>query len=415
MAAEMGASGGRILLVTNNLPPVRGGSAIVYDNLARHAGGGILVVAPRLSYLDGLPLIAWREHDRLAPYRVVRLDLLRTVIGEAATSRWRRWRFRLRDAAIRARLLAVLAGHLLRGGVAGVCIGELVASAWLLGVLRLFFPRVTRAVYVHGEEITTRDRYDERLQRRRRALLAAHHVIVVSRFTAGVVAALLGEAGAARIRLIENGVDIARFHPVPRSAELVARYGLAGCFVFISVCRLLEKKGVDHAIRAFAAVAAHHPDCRFLVVGNGPYRGALGALAAGCGVAGKVVFAGAVADDDLVSHYVLGDVFVMPNRKLANGDTEGFGLVFLEANASGLPVIAGSDGGSTDAVRDGMNGLVVDGHAVAAIEAAMLALYRDAALRARLREGGLAAAAAADWRHKARAFTALFAAPPPAA
>ncbi len=411
---------GRILLVTNNLPPVRGGSAIVYDNLARHAGGAIAVIGPRLSYLDGLPLIGWREHDRLAPYRVIRLELLRTVMHAALPGRFRRpwlrqaW-FRLHDAAIRARLLAVLARHVLRGRVAAVCVGELVASAWLLGVLRVCFPWITRAVYVHGEEITTRDDYDAGQDRRRRALLAAHHIVVVSRFTAGVVADLLGAAGARRIRLIENGVDGARFRTLPRPADLAALHGLDGCFVFVSVCRLLEKKGIDHAIRAFAQVAAAYPDSRYLVVGEGPYRATLEAIAAECGVADKVAFAGAVADDELVEHYALGDVFVMPNRRLANGDTEGFGLVFLEANACGLPVIAGSDGGSIDAVRHGANGLLVDGHSVAAIAAAMLDLRRDPALRDRLRAGGHAAAAAADWRNKAREFVAMFASAPPAA
>ena len=398
--------GRRILLVTNNLPPVRGGSGIVYDNLARHAGGRVVVLAPRLSYQDGLPLIGWREHDRLAPYPVIRLGLLRTVLNESSPSRLRRMRFWLDDAAIRLRLLSVLLRCLLRERIGAVCIGELVASAWVLAVLRLL-PWVTRAVYVHGEEITTRDDYDARGERRRRALLAAHHVIVVSRFTAGAVDALLGAAGRGRVRLIENGVDVARFRPVPRQPELVALHGLAGCFVFVSVCRLLEKKGIDQAIRAFVRVAAAFPDSRYLVVGDGPYRPALEAIVAECGVTGRVTFAGAVAEDELVDHYVLGDVFVMPNRRLANGDTEGFGLVFLEANACGLPVIAGSDGGSIDAVRDRVNGLLVDGHSVDAIAAAMLALRRDAALSARLREGGLAAAAAADWRLKARAFVEL--------
>jgi phosphatidylinositol alpha-1,6-mannosyltransferase len=402
----------RIVLVTNNLPPVRGGSAIVYDNLARHAGGAIAVIAAKLSYQDGLPLIGWREHDRLAPYAVMRLGLLRTVIGDQGG----RLAFRLRDAAIRARLLAVLAWRLLRGEVAGVCVGELVASAWLLGVLKLCFPWVVRCVYVHGEEITTSDGYDAGRDRRRRALLAAHHVVVVSRFTAEAAAALLGAAGRERIRLIENGVDGALFRPLPRAADLVARYRLDGHFVFLTVCRLLEKKGVDQAIRAFATLAAR--DCRYLVVGDGPFRTVLEAIAAASGVADRVVFAGSVADADLVEHYALGDVFVMPNRRLPNGDTEGFGLVFLEANACGLPVIAGRDGGSTDAVRDGVNGLLVDGAAVPEIAAAMAALHDDPALRSRLREAGLAAAAAADWRHKARAFTELFArpadAPPPA-
>ncbi len=402
--------GGRrktILLVTNNLPPVRGGSGIVYDNLARHAGGRIAVLAPRVSYQDGLPLIGWREHDRLAPYRVIRLDLLRTVLRDDAPARGRRLGLWLQDAAIRVRLLAALLRCLARERIDAVCIGELVASAWVLGVLRLL-PWVTRVVYVHGEEITTRDDYDVRQERRRRALLAAHHVVVVSRFTAAAVAELVGAAGRGRIRLIENGVDVSRFRPIPRHPDLVSLYGLDESFVFVSVCRLLEKKGIDQAIRAFARVAAAFPDSRYLVVGDGPYRAALEAIAAECGVAGKVAFAGAVADEELVDHYVLGDVFVMPNRRLANGDTEGFGLVFLEANACGLPVIAGSDGGSIDAVRHGVNGVLVDGHSVDAIAAAMLELRRDPALRARLREGGLEAAAAADWRHKAQAFLALF-------
>jgi phosphatidyl-myo-inositol dimannoside synthase len=402
----------RILLVTNNLPPVRGGSGIVYDNLARHAGGPakngpIIVLAPRVSYQDGLPLIGWREHDRLAPYRVIRLGLLRTVLREDSPDRLRRLLLWLDDARIRARLLGTLLRCLVRENVGAVCIGELVASAWVLGVLRLL-PWVTRAVYVHGEEITTQDDYDTRLERRRRALLAAHHIVVVSRFTAGVVADLLGEAGRDRIRLIENGVDIFRFSPRPARPDLASLYGLGGKFVFVSVCRLLEKKGIDQAIRAFVRVVAEFPDSRYLIVGDGPYRGALEGIAADCGVADKVAFAGAVAEDELVDHYALGDVFVMPNRRLPNGDTEGFGLVFLEANACGLPVIAGSDGGSIDAVRHGANGLLVDGNAVDAIAQAMLDMRRDAGLRARLRASGLEAAAAADWRHKAQAFLVLF-------
>jgi phosphatidylinositol alpha-1,6-mannosyltransferase len=121
----------------------------------------------------------------------------------------------------------------------------------------------------------------------------------------------------------------------------------------------------------------------------------------------QVVFVGQVADDELADHYRLGDVFIMPNRELPNGDTEGFGLVFLEANSCGLPVIAGRDGGSTDAVQDGGNGLVVNGHSVDDIAAAMLRLKEDPDLRARLRAQGLMVAARAGWAEKARAFLAI--------
>ena len=97
----------------------------------------------------------------------------------------------------------------------------------------------------------------------------------------------------------------------------------------------------------------------------------------------------------------------MPNRELPNGDTEGFGLVFLEANGCGLPVIAGRDGGSTDAVQDGVNGLVVDGHLPGMVESAMLQLLEDAALRDTLRKGGGSVSAAASWGRKAEAFLNL--------
>ena len=394
---------GRILLVANNFPPVRGGSAVVYDTLARHAGGRVMVLAASRGYADGLAQIGWREHDRAAPYPVLRLKLLRTVLGQRRETGLARAWFALTDGAIRARVLAVVLWLIAFRGVRCVCIGELVALGWLFTPLRAL-PFVRRVVYMHGEEITTVDGYDDDFRRRRRYVRAARRIVAVSRFTREVTAALGGPAVAARITLIENGVDPRRFHPGAKRGDLLAYYGLSGGFVFVSVCRLLEKKGVDRALEAFAMLAPEFPEARFLVVGDGPYRPALEALAVALGVAGRVVFTGLVAEEELVDHYRLGDVFVMPNRELANGDTEGFGLVFLEANGCGLPVVAGSAGGSPDAVTDGENGLVVDGRDVAAVAGAMRRMMAEPGVWARLAEGGLARAAAADWRWKAAEF-----------
>jgi phosphatidyl-myo-inositol dimannoside synthase len=392
-----------VLLIANNFPPVRGGSAAVYASLARYAAERIIVLAPRISYADGLPLIGWREHDRRAPFRVHRLPLLRTTM-DARHGPFRNVVFVARDVVIRCRLVWSVLRMLARKRPLAVCVGELLASGWLLRLLR-YIPGVRTLAYVHGEEITTDDPYDPARRRCRQALRAADGIIVVSRFTEAAVLAMLGTAASSKVRLIENGVDTARFVPGPRRADLVARFGLEGCFVFVSVCRLLEKKGIDLALRALAAL--DDAGCRFLVVGTGPYEGTLRALAAELGIAGQVAFAGQVVETDLADCYQLGDVFVMPNRSLPNGDTEGFGLVFLEANGCGLPVIAGRDGGSTDAVHDGVNGLVVDGGSVAAITAAMRRLREDGALRARLREGGLTMATRAGWEEKARAFLAF--------
>ncbi len=406
----------RVLLVANNFPPVRGGSAVVYDTLARYGGGQVIVLAATHSYADGLPLIGWREHDRQAPYPIIRLRLLRTVLEAAPVRGWStRARFRLDDLGIRARVLATVLWLILAGGVRAVCIGELVSAGWLFPVLRLF-PFVRRVVYMHGEEITTSDGYDDDFRRRRRYVADAQRIVAVSRFTRAATARLLADAAAGgadgddaggRIVLIENGVDPQRFRPGPKRADLLRYYGIEGAFVFVTVCRLLEKKGIDHAIRAFAPLAAEFPDCRFLVVGDGAYRDRLVVMAAKLGVGERVVFTGLVAEEELVDHYRLGDVFVMPNRELPNGDTEGFGLVFLEANACGLAVVAGNAGGSPDAVTDGVNGLVVDGRDVDAIATAMRRLRVDAELRAGLAARGLEVAAGADWRGKAAGFLAV--------
>lgn len=398
-----------ILLVANNFPPVRGGSAVVYENLARNADGNVVVLAPRLNYTDGLPVIGWREHDRQAPYRIVRLPLLRTTLHAGQRRMGSRLWFLAQDLWIRVRLVITVLLLVRRENLTAVCVGELLANGWLLGVLRavpglrLLVPGLRLLVYVHGEEITTEDRYDRGARRRRQALLA-DRLIVVSRFTRDAVLALLGPSAGRKMSLIENGVDTGRFHPIAPRQNLLDLYGLRGSFVFVSVCRLLEKKGIDNAIRAFAELAAQDPDCRFLVVGAGPFQDRLRAIAAATGAEDQVIFAGEVADDELVDHYCLGDVFVMPNRELPNGDTEGFGLVFLEANSCGLPVIAGRDGGSTDAVQDGQNGLIVDGNSVADIKHAMARLRSDASLRAQLRERGRTIADAANWKEK----TALF-------
>lgn len=397
---------GKVILVANNFPPIRGGSAIVYDNLARCAGGRVIVIAPRINYTDGLPIIGWREHDLHAPYRVIRLKQLRTVIRpKAQRTVLGKLRFRAADLMIRFRLVRCLFWLIMREPIESVCIGELLASAWLISLLKRFFP-VRTIAYIHGEEITTEDPYDQRHERARRALQTVDRIVVVSLFTMRAVRQLLAGKDS-NIFLLENGVDNARFRPLGKRPELLELYRLQDRFVFVSVCRLLEKKGVDYAIQAFASVIRKFPDCRFLVVGTGPYEQALLRIAREAGVEDCVIFAGEVPDDDLAEHYSLGDVFIMPNRQLPNGDTEGFGLVFLEANCCGIPVIAGRDGGSRDAVQPGANGLVVDGGSIDEIAAAMLTLRADPALRETLRQGGMRIAEVANWRQKADLFLRL--------
>jgi phosphatidylinositol alpha-1,6-mannosyltransferase len=390
-------------LIASNFPPVLGGSASVYGNLASCAPDQVMVLAPSRDYLTGAAIPGHEAHDRDAAFRVFRIPLLRTVMQQGRLHGAGRLLFILSDILIRLRVLGRVLSLILFHRVRTVCLGELLSFGWLIGMLR-WLPGISTAVYVHGEEITTSDSYDPSHSRARRAILDSDVTIVVSSFTMQAVHELLGPHHGKRITMIQNGVNKQAFFLGEKAPALVARYGLEGCFTFVSVCRLVPKKGIDNAIKAFRSISDAKPDARFLVVGSGQDEHRLRQIVSEQDLSGKVIFAGRVPDPELADHYRLGDVFVMPNRRMPDGDTEGFGLVFLEANRCGLPVVAGRDGGSTDAVQDGLNGLVVNGHSVPAIAAAMRALTEDEALYQRLREGGLLVSERAGWDEKARAF-----------
>lgn len=161
-----------------------------------------------------------------------------------------------------------------------------------------------------------------------------------------------------------------RFTPGPKPASLLDRYGLSGKKVLLTVSRLAASeryKGHDQVIKALPAVLAALPDTRYLIAGDGDDRSRLEEHARSMGVADKVIFAGHVAEDELVDHFRLGDVFVMPSSG------EGFGIVFLQASACGLQVIAGNRDGSIDALADGALGRLIDPHDQAALADAILA------------------------------------------
>jgi len=402
VAMSPGQGSDRCLVVANTFPPVHGGSAIVYDSLARFGRGRVSVLAPQEDYREGWPILGWREFDRRAPFKVHRIRLLRTLFLPDGASIFQRVGGLMADLVIRMSIMRSIWRVVRSERITVLCIGELVAGGWLAGACGTFFGLKT-VIYVHGEEISTRERYDEGGQRRRRAFAAADGIVAVSRFTQDTLIRGFG-VPVEKIELVSNGVDLARFVPRPRPAALIARYGLVGRRVLLTVGRLYARKGMDRVIEALPVVLRKFPGLVYLIVGEGAYRPTLESLVAHHGLGFNVVFAGAVPDCELTEHYSLGDVFIMANREMPDGETEGFGLVFLEANACGLPVIAGRAGGSVDAVIDRVNGLVVDGDDTAAISAAIIRLFEDDGLREGLRAGGAEVAAASGWDRRVEQF-----------
>lgn len=177
----------------------------------------------------------------------------------------------------------------------------------------------------------------------------------------------------ARLERLAPGVDTAHFTP---TAAHPARSKL-GAPVLVCVSRLVHRKGQDRLIDALALIRKEFPEASLLLVGTGPLEGELRQRAEKNGVASAVQFTGRVSYDQLPSLFCAGDIFVMPTRsRLAGLEVEGLGMVYLEASACGLPVVAGRSGGSPDAVIEGQTGIVVNDD-VNQIASVCIALLQD--------------------------------------
>jgi phosphatidylinositol alpha-1,6-mannosyltransferase len=382
----------RCLMVASTFAPIHGGSAVVYENLCRHMPvGSIRVLSASTSYQNREEIPGWREHDPGQPFPVDRIRLLRPpMMAPPANKLVSLWRFAAHDVPLYAKVLYKAATLVRRHDINLVCVGELVTGTWLGIALRKLFG-CKLVIYVHGEEITTRT--DGRLgEQRKEFLLAADKVVAVSSFTCDAMSAM--GLPPSSMALIQNGVDVDRFTPGERDPALIARHGLQGKQVILTVGRLVPRKGADMAVRAMKQVVARRPNVHYLIVGDGELRAELERLIADEGLGAWVTLVGKVSDDELLRYLRLCDLFLMPNRTMPDGDTEGFGLVFREANACRKPVIGGRAGGVVEAVEDGVSGLLVDGSQPDQIAAAVERILGDPALAARLSEGGYALARA---------------------
>ena len=229
-----------------------------------------------------------------------------------------------------------------------------------------------------------------------RAVIGSAAVYVTnSRWTAGVCERVLAQLGfdSARrgpVRVVPLGTAPDRFRPDLDPRPVRARYGLGEGRWLLTVARLVEHKGVDIGIRAFALLAPDYPDLGYAVAGEGEIRPSLEALARSLGVGDRVRFLGGVPDRDLPFLLNVPTVYLGVAREMSD-KVEGFGIAIVEASASGVPVVGGRAGGIPDAVREGETGLLADCEDPAAVAAAVRSILDDALLHARLAAGGRAA------------------------
>ncbi len=219
----------------------------------------------------------------------------------------------------------------------------------------------------------------------------ANMVIANSNFTRKVLNCSMN-VESSKIVVVNPPVDTAKFKPGIGCDDVIMKYRLNGKKVILTVGRLSDKekyKGQDAVIKALPRVSKRIPDVIYLIVGRGDDMERLKALVRDLGLEKKVIFAGYVPDEDLLQYYNACDLFIMPSREKMEEDgkgkkVEGFGIVFLEANACGKPVIGGRSGGIEDAVIDGVTGLLIDPENIDEIAGAIIRILTDDVLARKL-------------------------------
>lgn len=355
-----------LLMITELFLPTKGGTAVSFDDDFRRLGGKEVHIVTASVPGDA-------EFDRDHPNSVHRLVLQRRewLKPESLLIYARLLRRSLR-LALTHRFAAVLAGRALPEGIV----------AW--GVGRLFGCKVL--IYAHGEELTGWGR-GRKFQAMCFALRHADHVLANSDFTRDTLVSLIG-VRPERIVMTYPTVDTDRFRPGLPFDDLRAGLGLVPTQpLVLSVGRLQRRKGFDQVVRALPELLRRGHDLRYAIVGIGDDLDHLQALAREHGVADRLHLLGHIDPADLPRWYNACSLFAMPNRDI-NGDTEGFGLVFMEANSCGRPVIAGRAGGTGSAVEHGLNGLRVDGEDVSAVVDGIAGLLTDPALAQRMGDAG---------------------------
>ncbi len=355
-------SAGRTLVVTNDFPPRTGGIQTYVHALASRLPADSVVV-----YASNHPGAA--EYDATAGFPVVR-DRTRMLLPTPGVARRAAQIARSEDCTSvwygAAAPLALLTRGLRRAGVQRFIAsthGHETGWAALPGA-RSVLRRISRDVDVltYITEFT------------RRALAPA-------------------TAAGAQLAWLPPGVDTDTFHPGADGSAVRAAFGLADRPTVVCVSRLVRRKGQDALVAALPLVQAQVPDAALLLVGGGPDQARIRRLVDRAGVADAVRFAGEVPWSQLPAYYAAGNVFAMPCRTRRAGlDVEGLGMVYLEASATGLPVVAGTSGGAPEAVQDGTTGTVVpDPRSPGAVAAALIPLLTDPARAAAL------GAAGRDW------------------
>lgn len=345
-------------------PPQVGGSGRwLYELFSRVDPRNTLIVA-------GLHEQA-EVFDRSVPLTIRRTEL---SMSDWGTFGWRGWR---QYGHFTGRIARMLRGT----GIDYLYCGRVLCEGWI--GLRLKRKRgVGYAVFVHGEELNTLRTSRQLTWMARRVFRRADRIIANSHNTASILTEQWA-VDSQRLTVLHPGVDTRRYRPAEPDESVRAELGWTGRQVLLTVGRLQTRKGHDRLIECFAQLRDKHPQALLAIVGDGPQRDALQRQVEKKGLGEHVTFHGPLDDEQLLRAYQQCDLFVLANRTV-RGDFEGFGIVLLEAQACGKPVIAGDTGGTRETLQPDRTGLLVDADNPAALADAFDTLLADPPRRQRM-------------------------------
>lgn len=345
----------RSLFIVNDFPPIIGGQSNYYHYICHSFPmDKVIVLAP-----------TWKgdkEFDCQQNFKIIRRPYLCRIpvvekIGKIVLPI-----FFIIPILMRERVSYIHCAHILSTG--------------MIGLLFRIFSRIPYLLYTHSADLLE---YKDNFFIRpllRSILRHAQHVIANSMSTKKILLSL--SVDASKIILIYPKINSAKFSTPTDLEAIKTKYDLHDKRIILSVNRLVARKGNDKVIEVLPSLCAKFQDLLYVIVGDGPYRLELKRLVLTNNLQHQVFFAGALRNEEIIQMYQICDVFILANREVPeHGDVEGFGMVFLEAGATGKPVIGGNSGGAPEAILHEETGLLVNPTDTNAISNALIRILSD--------------------------------------
>ncbi len=330
----------KTLLLTENFPPKEGGSGRWFWELySRLPNDKVLIVA------NDTP--EGREFDKTHELDIVRIELESTEWGLASTKGLGFYWETIR------KVLKLIKEH----GIEEVHCGRVIPEGVIARALKLL-AGARYNCFVHGEDVETAATSREHSLLVKNVCKNASMLICNSENTANIVRKLGFDSGS-KCEVLHPGVDTNRFEVAAPDTSFRQQMGWSGKRVLLTVGRLQRRKGQDFLIKSMPALLKEFPDLFYAVVGRGECYDELISLVDQHELHDNVCVYPDMDDEALIKCYQQCDIFILPNRTIDN-DIEGFGMVLVEAQVCGKPVIAGDSGGTRETMNIGKTGHIID-------------------------------------------------------